>query len=124
MPISESDAALKEIKRITDAFESGGKLFLYDEKLGYLTERVELCGLGLSIELKILTSKENQNRYLEYFSKNKRWIAKCSENLEDLTNILTICSQGPYLIDDLFEDLKGVCNLIEELQRIPTNNEN
>mmetsp|Transcript_16257 Transcript_16257/g.13895 ORF Transcript_16257/g.13895 Transcript_16257/m.13895 type:complete len:110 (+) Transcript_16257:1518-1847(+) len=71
--------------------------------------------MNCSLEIKVMTMQANRDKYIEPFKDNSRWRLKYLDSPEDDKSIITLTSEGPYVLADLLSDVNGLSVIVESV---------
>jgi len=111
--INETGELMKEFEAIFSQLEKEGNALLYDSRFGYISEKVDLCGLNLQFEVQVITSNERKQIIEDLFKKTLNWKTHGNEaNLKQNPVVLVTSTQGLY---STLETLDGLQKFVEAL---------
>jgi len=111
--INETEDLMKEFEAIFAHIEKEGNTLLYDPRFGYISEKVNYCGLNLQFEVQVITSSDRKTLIEELFKNNLNWKVQTSnEPQKQDPAILLTSTQGLY---STIEALNGLGRFVDAL---------
>jgi len=111
--INETGDLIKEFEAIFSQLEKEGNNLLHDSRFGYISEKVDLCGLNLQFEVQVITSSDRKTLIEELFKDNLNWKVQTSnEPQKQDPAILLTSTQGLY---STVEALNGLGRFVDAL---------
>lgn len=111
--INETGELIKEFEAIFAQLEKEGNALLYDSRFGYISEKVDLCGLNLQFEIQVITSNERKQIIEDLFKSTLNWKTHNNEsNSKQNPVILVTSTQGLF---STIEALDGLQKFVKAL---------
>ena len=114
-PINELSSQLKLIDTVLRKIEEDGHELLYDPRFGYISQRLDLCGTNLSIQINIKNSDKVSQHIVETFEAKKHWLITNIKN-EDSEHVgeIVLTTKSPGLSQ---ESITDICNLVNYYEK-------